>query len=378
MENSVLVLILTCVIIAGSGAQVAIVDVRLMKNYREHSLLNLGDDDLSYTLECLYTAPRGSVSQVAWSLEGYEGFVYTWDAKTKAVNVAEPLLRYVETDSEGMADEPSIHFKTPKTQMSGLYTCAVFHTISEEKFNPVVSSFDLKMYYFDSTPFKMTAQLNGCNILWSYSTNNVYPKPEVTCGFWNAEGKYSLGTVSGGLIYHQMLNGSWNVVMKETLIEVKEVPKGSLFYCDMNLPIANHTKHTLLEKNSQSQDVYEAIDDDGCSASLTKDPEMEIRYSNCKENCRGECHPRYDHPVLAELQCAKNYLAYWPSNNTVNPKWQFEVTCGRSQRFWHDKHATPIEAINLPYCMYGGGASSVSMSVFLFSITFLLVNKLFV
>ncbi|XP_068230575.1 uncharacterized protein [Palaemon carinicauda] len=352
-----LVFIFGFLLVAGNENHVEITGVRLTKYTRERPSLNLGDEDLSYTLECMYTAPPRSITKIVWTLEGYEQDVYTWDAATNTVEVQPPLLTHVETDTDDYRVGPNIHFITPNSHLRGTYTCVVFHDIEEQTVNPVVYDFDLKMYYFDTTPYKMSASLEGCDLLWTYSSNFLYPKPKVTCGFWDNEEKRSLRTVSGGLVFRQNSTGIWQVLMERTRVKVKDIPRDSLLYCNVDLPIANFTYHMVLERNEETEEVYQEINRKGCPVIQHDSPHLKTRIQNCQMNCRDECSQKlYRYPVVTQFWCSENHYAYWPKNGSSSKHWHFEPTCEPPEHVWYAEKFSTFSLAEMPLCLNTGPA----------------------
>ncbi|XP_066976647.1 uncharacterized protein [Macrobrachium rosenbergii] len=357
--NKIICVLFTLHILLAGGTEnhVEISRVRLTKYTRERPSLNLGDEDLSYTLECMYTAPRKSITKIVWTLEGYDHDVYTWDATSNTVTVDEPLLGHVETDTDDYRIGPNIHFKTPSSQMRGIYTCVIFHKVVEQTVNPVVYEFDLKMYYFDNTPYEMSASLEGCDVLWSYSSNFLYPKPNVKCGFWDKDVGRSLSTVGAGLMFRQSPTGIWQVLMEQTRVKIRDIPRGSLFYCNVDLPIANFTYHLVLQRNQDTEDVYQEINRKGCPVIEHESPYLKKRIQNCKMNCRDECSQKISrYPVVTQFWCSENHYAYWEKNRSSSKDWHFEPTCEPPEHVWHSDRFSALTLEDMPLCLNSGPA----------------------
>ncbi|KAG7168240.1 hypothetical protein Hamer_G016886 [Homarus americanus] len=260
MSASVTLLVLS-LFIAGTAAQVGVRGIYLTKGGERQQYLNLGLGDLHYQLECDIEADPKDVVNVTWSFENW-GVVYVWTHATGSVTVNLPLKEHVETPGEGKEVGSDIQFVSPQASMRGVYTCSVYHNREDLHLNPVSSQYELQMYAFFEDGYKIAASVEECTVYWNFSTPRMYPRPTVHCGFWNT---------------------STGVLVKEVRGEVA---------------IANYTRQTDLTDTAASHQVYEKVNDRGCPVLPVLRPHMDVRDDGCLTNCRGECHPFDDQPVL--------------------------------------------------------------------------------
>lgn len=75
-------------------------------------------------------------------------------------------------------------------------------------------------YYHDE--YEMSASVENCTVYWNFTTPAMYPKPDITCGFWNNTANGLGEAIRGGLFYHQFVNKTWYAFMRETPLMVSE------------------------------------------------------------------------------------------------------------------------------------------------------------
>ncbi|XP_042223285.1 uncharacterized protein LOC121867439 [Homarus americanus] len=296
MSASVTLLVLS-LFIAGTAAQVGVRGIYLTKGGERQQYLNLGLGDLHYQLECDIEADPKDVVNVTWSFENW-GVVYVWTHATGSVTVNLPLKEHVETPGEGKEVGSDIQFVSPQASMRGVYTCSVYHNREDLHLNPVSSQYELQMYAFFEDGYKIAASVEECTVYWNFSTPRMYPRPTVHCGFWNTSTGVLVKEVRGGLVFHQDPNYLWYVYAHNTPIQVEDIPRDTHFHCTTEVAIANYTRQTDLTDTAASHQVYEKVNDRGCPVLPVLRPHMDVRDDGCLTNCRGECHPFDDQPVL--------------------------------------------------------------------------------
>lgn len=365
MIAGVLSSVVVCALVVGTEAQVSVTGIRLTLAGQEVPFMNLGNPDLSYVLECNYVASVEDVVNVTWTLDDY-GDVYSWHPSTDTVTVHVPLLQGVE------AQGPNIHFTTPQPTMRGFYTCKVFHNRPEEIVNPVQDEFQLQMYAYYHDEYEMSASVENCTVSWNFTTPAMYPKPKITCGFWNNTANDLGQAIHGGLFYHQFVNKTWYAFMRDTPVMIEDIPRGSTLYCLTEVPFVNFTREVKVLRDPVNALLYNEVDDQGCPAIPLVDENMIIDLFECQENCRGECKQAGVSPVVAEFKCASGYEAYWEINDTVTYHWRLRVTCNNEKHTWSSAGGQPSTTLELPNCIYSGAriaTSSLMMLIFTLLLT---------
>ncbi|XP_071534175.1 uncharacterized protein [Panulirus ornatus] len=365
-------------VITGTVAQVSVRGVALTKGGERQEYMNLGSDDLSYQLECLVDARPVDIVNITWSLNTLAD-VYTWVASTGLVTVKEPLKDHVRSASEGVVVGPDIQFTSPTPSMRGLYACNVYHNRNDVSDNPVKGFFDLQMYAFFQEGYNISASLEGCAIRWNFSTPRIYPRPSVRCGFWSTATGEEVSLLSGGgLVYRQDIDHTWHVFVQDSLLQVRDVPRGTTLQCNTQVPIANYSRQTGL---SQNPVISSEVEDRGCPALPPLKANMDVRVRGCWYNCRDECHQIgggggggswSSSPAEAEYRCDPGYVAKWGLDDRPMPEWRLKVTCDETRHSWLSPDGSPAMALRLPTCLYSG-ATDGSPSIPLFVLTPLVV-----
>ena len=72
----------------------------------------------------------------------------------------------------------------------------------------------------ESTKYS-TDNNNDCTLVWNFKSPAIYPKPNITCGYYSYDFDDVTTHLPAGLSLHQMMNGSWQAVFDHTIVEVK-------------------------------------------------------------------------------------------------------------------------------------------------------------
>ncbi|CAL4093195.1 unnamed protein product, partial [Meganyctiphanes norvegica] len=283
-----------------------------------------------YVLKCDYRSGYDDeVYMVRWYKHNM--LAYTWETDSVSPSVRSILQGHVDSFP---TDEPAnLHFRwPPEYSVAGNYTCEVtarsgatdsksfsllvvdisnkdytthVHVMSEDEEGE--STLDYSEDYTIDTSEPVAADLvhdgddTDCTLVWSFASPAIYPRPNVTCGFYSYLHNGITTALPAGLTMHQFTNGSWKAYFKHTPIHVSRIPPHDRLGCIVNLPDTNYEKMLIYEDDTT---IDLLIDSSGCP-SLTNEPShnLEIEVEDAEVTCRGEYTPtRRGSPAVASLR----------------------------------------------------------------------------
>lgn len=360
----------------------------------------------SYILSCDYrTAYDDAVLQVRWLKFGHP--VYSWNLNGNP-SVSDSLLGLVNASPE--TEPHSLHFVSIQYSLAGNYTCEV-STAS----NSVQDTYSLYVVDASSSPYETRVQVLStinnssgaiienkyevetgmaednivfedadCILVWSFSTPAIFPRPNVTCGYYSFDYDDVIRRLPAGLTMHKFPNGSWQASFDSTHVEVASIPRNHRLGCSVRIPGISYRK-IIKADDDFLVDTY--IDSAGCpSLNLDHTPDLAVEIQDATYTCRNNVLPNdRGGTAVARLSCPEGHAAVFP-DGSIEVGWDMELSCQENDMGWRTFSSKDqpvlgklIDLQELPYCKPGvfniairGGADS-----FLISSTLLLLVIIF-
>lgn len=344
-----------------------------------------------YVLRCDYRSGYDDpVKEVRWLLYGYP--VYVW-RENQHPTASESLLGLVSTNP---TKEPhNIHFKKVEYSLAGNYTCRVSSANATAQ-----ATFSLHVIDASSSPYQTRVQVLSsisnssgrgnkntyevattesshlvefenpeCTLVWSFFTPAIFPKPNVTCGYYSFDYDDVIQRLPAGLTMHQFANGSWRASFQSTHIEVASIPRTHRLGCSVRIP---QTSYKKMIKADDDFLVDALIDSAGCpSLELEHHPGLSAHIQDATYTCHNDVIPaERDGTAIAKLSCPNGHASVFP-DSSVEHGWELELSCSENDVGWRtlnrkDKAEGKIVDIqHLPYCeprKYSSGVLCVASS----------------
>ncbi|CAL4228170.1 unnamed protein product, partial [Meganyctiphanes norvegica] len=350
------------------------VDVRLTNQDQPVPYIDyyIVSEENPYILECNPGAEIVNGTIITWMMKGFRE-VYKWESATGKVFIDDFLVKGVQAPDEESTKPYNIVFHNPTPAMIGIYACQVYLPGSYIK----EKEFLLNMYALPSsaTEHIFHARVEDCMIYWSYATPPMYPKPNITCGYWNQSAETFDQVIQGGMLYRQFSNLTWAASMAETAIKINVVPHGLSLRCENNIAVANYSQVFELDhRDPTSEEAYQALQARGCPR-FTATEHMTLDQTHCHPNCRDECQPPEGDVTHVQMFCPVSWKVYHWSNDTFSYPWQLSATCEHGNHIWTsaDK-GDPIVDTYVPFCVpwNTGGSKGISGEAILIFLILLL------
>nr|XP_045605693.1 uncharacterized protein LOC123762933 [Procambarus clarkii] len=333
-----------------------------------------------FVLRCDYrTGYDDPVQQVRWFMFGYP--VYTWREHHNPT-VSHSLLGLVDINP---AKEPhNIHFTHVDYTLAGNYTCQVSAATAT-----VEDTYSLYVIDASSAPYNTRVQVLSvinnssgnhednkyevtttepsnivefenadCTLVWSFVTPAIFPRPNVTCGYYSFDHDDVIQRLPAGLTMHKFPNGSWRGSFESTHIEVASIPKNHRLGCTVRIP---ETSYKKVIKADDDFIVDALIDNTGCPG-LTMDhaPGLNVEIQDATYTCHDDVIPaERNGAAIAKLSCPAGHTAKFP-DGSVKRGWQVELSCQENDVGWRTRSdkdkknlGTLFDIAGLPYCEPG-------------------------
>ncbi|XP_068208015.1 uncharacterized protein [Palaemon carinicauda] len=377
------------------GSSLEIKSLKLVGGKGEYIEMGTG---AQYVLSCSYHAGYDeTVTSVSWNLYGRQ--VYEWNAVADEISVFGILLGRVDPSPD---DEPgSLHFSNLDYLLAGNYTCQVtsslgsdqqfyfLHVVDvsplpyetsvqilkdvEEAAMAAAGNGDNKYIAYDidslpptEMPHEVSFEDSQCTLVWSFKSPAIFPKPNVTCGYYSFNHDEVVDYLPAGLTMHKFMNGSWQAYFQATKVQVTNIPVDHRLGCSIKIPGTSYREIIMSEDDFS---VDHLIDSGGCPSledmTLQKGLMMENRASTI--NCRGNLLPdNREAPAIVKLSCPRNHNAIF-KDGTIESNWWTELSCYEYDQLWrsYKEAGTEGELVNvdeLPECDRSQGASSSNKS----------------
>lgn len=374
-------LVTTCLLQQGSCLEIQ--SLKLVGGRGEYIDLGSG---LRYTLSCSYRSGYDDrVLRVTWLLYGSR--VYEWTTSTNDIAASGVLLGRVDTTPD---DEPgSLHFTKLDYMVAGNYTCQVSsssQTVQQAYYLHVVDvspiPYDTSVhilkdmtnpeeenkyvtYDVDSAPAAISHAVEFedpyCTLVWNFQSPAIFPKPNVTCGYYSFNHDDVIHHLPAGLTMHKFLNGSWQASFDGTRVQVSNIPMNHRLGCSVKIPDTSYREMIMSEDDFT---VDALIDSVGCPG-LEELPAMKgllVEPRDSTTTCRGHLLPNNrEAPAVVKLSCPNDHDAIF-SDGTAEPGWWTELSCYEYDQLWRSYHVGDqqgelMDLNELPVCDRGSGAS---------------------
>ncbi|XP_076053905.1 uncharacterized protein LOC143032773 [Oratosquilla oratoria] len=351
----------------------------------------------NYRLICdFHVGYDDELEELVWDLNGMT--VYTWVNNAPYPSVQGKLIGHVQ----GMpGSEPeNIHFSSLSYDLEGNYTCKVrtqkgtaersfyLHVveIGESPYETDVTllskhqpSFGEGSKYnlYDGTDYDVPGgpeddpvllegggeneEDPGCTLVWDFRTPAIYPRPNVTCGYYSYLHDDVVEPLPAGLTLRQFTNGSWQAFLEGTHIEVSRVPPTSRLGCSIGIPDTSYRKIVKFEDGFT---IDELIDTKGCPALERHETTSSLRviYLEAQHTCRDTVVPTNRNlPAKAAVRCPLDHAAVFP-DGSMEWDWEAQLACGDQEDAWREVTETEdgrhvmgdaLDVETLPICVIG-------------------------
>lgn len=344
-------LVLMTILAARPGVGVEIQELTLLGGQDEYIDASSNAD---YVLACNYRSGYDeNVLQVRWLRYGSP--VYVWRASSNNPSVSEPLLGLVDTYPK---NEPhNLHFTRLGYSLAGNYTCEVMTQDSSAR-----ASYDLHVVDVYPIPFEASVGILSeegddvpsaddvkyitdyedeetevhfenakCTLVWSFRTPAIFPRPNITCGYFSLLSSEVEERLPAGLTMHQFSNGSWQASFENTHVQVADIPKDMRLGCTVKVPKTSYKEVVMPEDDFR---VDNLIDSAGCPRLEFEDAELLVRIMDATRTCRGDyLSSTRDQPAIARLSCPRGHEAVFRNGETRRP-WVQELSCLAYEQTW--------------------------------------------
>ncbi|KAG7177541.1 hypothetical protein Hamer_G008177 [Homarus americanus] len=281
-------------------------------------------------------------------------------------------------------DEPhNIHFTQVEYSLAGNFTCEVStanDVARQTYFLHVVDAFS-SPYKTNVHVFEMINNSSGikeenkfqyevdgsdpsqnvnfenaaCTLVWTFSTPAIFPRPNVTCGYYSFDYDDVIHRLPAGLTMHKFDNGSWQASFDSTHIEVLSIPRSHRLGCTVRIPDTTYKK---VIKADDDFFIDNLIDSTGCpSLSLIHNLGLNVEVRDATYTCRDDILPAdRSGTAVASLSCPDGHAAVFPEG-VIKHDWNLELSCSENDIGWrtfsseeHSKFDKFFDLNNLPYC----------------------------
>ncbi|XP_066940379.1 uncharacterized protein [Macrobrachium rosenbergii] len=386
----------------GPGISLEIQNLKLLGGKGEYIEMGTG---AKYTLSCTYRSGYDEpVAYVTWYLYGRK--VYEWTTATDDISVSGVLLSRVDPSPD---EEPgSLHFTKPDYLLAGNYTCQVSSSQGS-----VQKTYFLHVVDVSPMPFETSVQIlkdveeaaatednkyiaydvdspsstdmpeisfedSQCTLVWSFKSPAIFPKPNVTCGYYSFNHDEVVEYLPAGLTMHKFMNGSWQAYFHGTKVQVMNIPVDHRLGCSIKIPGTSYREVIMSEDDFS---VDHLIDSGGCPSLelLTMQKGLLMDHGSATVNCRGNIlSDNREAPAIVKLSCPYNHNAIF-NDGTMESNWWTKLSCYEYDQLWrsYQEGGAEGELINveeLPECDRSIGASNSiqSSKLLLTSLTLLL------
>ncbi|KAK7075603.1 hypothetical protein SK128_027926 [Halocaridina rubra] len=154
-----------------------------------------------------------------------------------------------------------------------------------------------------------------CTLVWSFQTPAIYPKPNVTCGYYSFDHDDVVHYLPAGLTLHKFMNQTWKASFQNTRVQVRR-------------------KIVTL----RCSEVH--FDSDGCPDVnfLGAKKGLVVSKADSHMNCRGQILPSVrEGPAIVSLSCPYRQWAHF-SDGTKEPNWFMQLSCYEYEQKWRTYH----------------------------------------
>ncbi|KAK3890442.1 hypothetical protein Pcinc_005599 [Petrolisthes cinctipes] len=361
-----------------SGASMEIQEIELTGGRGEY--LEVGTD-ANYILKCNFRTPYDDpVTMVRWLRFGIP--VYTW--KLHSFPSVHPLL-LGHVNTQPLLDPHQLHFTHIAYSLEGNYTCEVTTSakvataaytlqVLDTSSGPYVCQVHVLSGLSNSTntTSKNDAyQVDGrtddiqvefgsaaCTLVWSMSTPPVFPRPNITCGYYSFDHDDVVHNLPAGLTLHKFPNQSWQASFQDTHIQVKDIPKNHRLGCIVRIP------NTSFKQVVRAEDdflVDNLIDAGGCPNLESEEGlGLSVDMQSATFTCRGDTLPAdRSGRAIANIRCPEGHSAVFQGGAVGGWDWKMSLTCAENDIGWRtipentEPHGKLFDPKDLPYCMPG-------------------------
>ncbi|XP_047473564.1 uncharacterized protein LOC125028212 [Penaeus chinensis] len=255
--------------------------------------------------------------------------------------MSEPLLGLVDTYPTN--DPHNLHFTRLEYSLAGNYTCEVVTQDSSER-----ASYDLHVVAKKATKSRAPDDVKyitdyedeetevhfenaKCTLVWSFRTPAIFPRPNITCGYFSLMSNEVEERLPAGLTMHQFSNGSWQASFENTHVQVADIPKDMRLGCTVKVPKTSYKEVVMPEDDFR---VDSLIDSAGCPSLEFEDAEVLVSISDATTTCRGDyLSSTRDEPAIARLRCPPGHEAVF-RNGETRRHWVQELSCLTYEQTW--------------------------------------------
>ncbi|XP_042893877.1 uncharacterized protein LOC122267792 [Penaeus japonicus] len=343
-------LVLMTLLAAHPGMGVEILELTLRGGQGEYIDAN---SNAKYVLACSFRSGYDEpVQEVRWLRYGSP--VYVWKANSHNPSVSGTFLGLLDTYP---ANEPhNLHFTRLEYSLAGNYTCEVvtqdstarksydLHVVdvypipfeasvgvlSEEGEAPIADDVKYITDYEDEET-EIHFENAKCTLVWSFRTPAIFPRPNITCGYFSLLSNEVEERLPAGLTMHQFSNGSWQASFKKTHVQVADIPKDMRLGCTVKIPETSYNEVVMPEDDFH---VDNLIDSAGCPSLDFEDGELLVGIMDATTTCRGDyLSTTRDQPAIARLSCPPGHEAVFRNGETQR-NWVQELSCLTYEQTW--------------------------------------------